>query len=187
MKPGLGEYMELKLKPVSADEKIMRELEERGLIMRLTPGGHAFEVRNGEAEGRDIYVSEEKYGAHKLISAVIDSPSFSAFGAHADNEEFILLGGVNERPLYLLISYLTADGLKRKTADNTVAASDFICLDCKFNDPYLSFFTMLKNVPHGEASAPGNGKPPSFYVTEPSKLGIDLIKLPRIIIELPKR
>jgi len=41
-----------------------------------------------------------------------------------------------------------------------------------YNDPYVSFFTMLADVPHGEASADAEGRPPSFYVTEPCDMGI---------------
>lgn len=42
----------------------------------------------------------------------------------------------------------------------------FLALRDRYNDPWVSFFVMLKHTPHGEAVAPGPGKPPSFYVTE---------------------
>jgi len=165
--------MELTLKPTAMTEEVMADLEARGLIIRLKPGAHTFPVEEGKGMGKDIYVSDAKYGPHKIISVVVNHTLFSAFGTHSDNEEFILLGGINERPLYLLVSYLSTAALEQKISDKTLSAEDFVCLHCKHNDPNLSFFTMLKDVPHGEAAGSGEGMPPSFYVTEPAD--IDMI------------
>ncbi len=44
----------------------------------------------------------------------------------------------------------------------------------RYNDPEVSFFTMLREVPHGEATAEVPGRPATFYVTEPRDMGTDL-------------
>jgi len=165
------------IKSVDMTEEIMDKLEQLNLIIRLTPKAHRFSVKEGAVEDRVIYNSDSKYGPHKLISVVIDRRSFSSFGAHADNEEFLLIGSNDDKPLYLLISYLKMDELKEKIESDTVTSDDFVCLRCKFNDPELSFFTMLKGVPHGEATCTGAEISPKFYVTEPADMGITLLDL----------
>jgi len=167
--------MNLNLKPVDMTEEVMADLEKRGLIIRLKPGAHAFPAPKGKSLVTNLYVSDAKYGPHKTISVVVDHNEFSAFGTHSDNEEFLLLGGINERPMYLLVSYITTEAIEQKIADKTISADDFVCLRCKHNDPYVSFFTMLKGVPHGEAAAEGEGSSPSFYVTEPADIDMNVI------------
>ena len=167
----------MRIKPIEMTKEIMERLEQINLIIRLTPDAHRFDLREGEAEGRKIYSSDIKNGSHKLISVVINSPDFFGFGTHSDNEEFLLLGSNDDKPLYLLISLLKADELEEKIGNGTLTQDDFVCLKCRFNDPELSFFTMLKGVPHGEATCSGDGAPPKFYVTEPDGLKIDPIDI----------
>lgn len=162
------------LNPVKMTPQIMQMLEDKKLIIRLCPSNHRCEVEKHGCVGTDIYISDEKLGAHKLISVVVDRIEFSAFGTHEDNEEFMLIGGENEKTMYLLIALCFKNELEEKIRTNTLSAEDFICLECKFNDPYVSFFTMLKDVPHGEATKDEDKLPASFYVTEPAKMGIDL-------------
>lgn len=157
--------------------ELMQELEDRGLILRMTPGRHRFEIPEGDGVGRDLYISRASAGPHKLISVAISRTQFSAFGFHEENEEFLLLGGEeNERPLLLLVALCDASVLRRKLAQGTADPQDFICLRCRFNDPQVSFFVMKKGVPHGEAAEHTNGLPSTFYVTESA--GIHLIPLP---------
>ena len=61
----------------------------------------------------------------------------------------------------------------RRTQAIERVADDFVCLRVKYNDPEVSFFVMLRDVPHGEAVADAPGRPASFYVTEPTDMGID--------------
>ena len=157
--------------------EIMDELEQKGLILRIAPHRHRVLVKEQEGLGEDLYVSDALSGPHKLTSVAISRTSFSAFGFHEENEEFILLGGGRqERPLLLLIALCSASVLRSKMAQGTIAPSDFICLRCRFNDPQISFFVMKKGVPHGEAAENTDGLPSTFYVTEPA--GIHLIQTP---------
>ena len=168
----------LSITPQRMTPEIMEQLEERGLIIRLTPSReeHRIDVKSGEGKGNYLYKSEKKYGSHSLMNATIDFENFINFGTHPDNEEFLLLGGINEKKMLLLIALIQKDKLSEKIASNTLTSDDFICLEAVFNDPNLSFFVMKKDVPHGECAS-GCGRPVTFYVTEGSELGLDRTNL----------
>ena len=163
---------EIGLIPVDMTPGVMQDLEDRGLIIRLAPNRHELSVEPGTARSESVYESSQAYGAHKLITVTVDRTSFSAFGTHPDNEEFLLIGDPATKPLYLAVSLCRRELLDRKIAAGEVSSSDFVCLRVKYNDPEVSFFTMLADVPHGEAAADVGGRPPSFYVTEPCSMGI---------------
>lgn len=163
----------IRVKPQLMCEENMAMLEEKGLIIRLTPGRHRFPMAKHDGGAQAIYVSDIARGAHKLCSIVIDRLDFSAFGTHPDNEEFLLIGGVDEKTMYILVALCKKDEYMKKLESHTLTADDFICLECVFNDPNLSFFTMLKDVPHGEASKDEDKPAATFYVTEPENIGLD--------------
>jgi hypothetical protein len=160
------------LKPVEMMPEVMQMLEERQLIIRLAPGRHELPAQPGDTLDRTIYKSDIKYGTHKLISVTVNRTAFAAFGTHEDNEEFLLIGDPNTKPLFLVIALHLEHELNQRIAQGTVCADDFVCLRVRYNDPEVSFFTMLKGVPHGEAIVEAPGKPPTFYVTEPADMGI---------------
>ena len=174
----------MKLKSVEMTKSIMEDLEARGLIIRLAPDSHRPDTKENASKGITIYASDPAFGGHKLISVVKGNDNLDGFGIHLDNEEFLLIGSNEDKPLYLLISYLNAKELSEKIENKTVHQDDFICLRCKFNDPEVSFFTMLKGVPHGEASVNGPGTPPKFYVTEPTELTIIPINLSELNVTI---
>jgi hypothetical protein len=157
---------ELNLKPVRPTVEIMKMLEDKGLIYRLCPDHDVFNPPLGDIAFKELYVSDSRFGPHKIIAVTINKQEFSAFGTHSENEEFLLIGNTCVKPLYLLIALMDKKELAKKIEENTLKADDFLLLDCIFNDPELSFFIMKKNVPHGEATTEGGGTPPSFYVTE---------------------
>lgn len=164
----------IRLRPVEMTPAVMQDLEDRGLIIRLCPNHHELPVRPGQTLGKSIYESAPAYGPHKLITVTVDRPNFAAFGAHPDNEEFLLIGDPDTKPLYLAVALYRREELDRRIAARRLGADDFVCLRVKYNDPEVSFFTMLADVPHGEAVANGAGRPASFYVTEPCDMGIEL-------------
>lgn len=160
------------------NNNIMSYLEEKGLIIRLLPSkeAHRLPVKKNEGKGGHLYKSDVIHGGHSLVNVAIDNNTFSSFGTHPDNEEFLLLGGINEKKLYLLIALLKNDEFQNKIDSGTLSSDDFVCLECVFNDPNLSFFVMLKDVPHGECAL-GEGRPTTFYVTEGSNLSLDIINM----------
>lgn len=162
------------LRPVEMTPDLMQSLEDRGLIIRLCPDHHALPVSRGQALAASVYESDAHHGPHKLIAVTVDRPTFAAFGTHPDNEEFLLIGDPATKPLYLVIALRRRPDLQRKIAERQLTADDFVCLRVKFNDAHVSFFTMLAEVPHGEAVADIDGRPASFYVTEPRDLETEL-------------
>ncbi len=155
----------------------MEFLEKKGLIIRLCPSHHRFEVERGCGIGKDLYQSSEGSGRHKLLYAGINRTAFDAFGMHDENEEILLLGGEGEKELYLLIGLSSWEEFQKKSRRGTLSEEDFICLRCKYNDPYVSFFTMCKGVLHGEAVGEGEGLPATFYVTEPTGIRLDVFPM----------
>ena len=81
--------------------EIMDFLEKKGLIIRMCPSHHRVDVEPGGGAGVTLYASTKNLG-HKLIAIAIDRECFSAFGYHDENEEVYLLGGENEKDMYML-------------------------------------------------------------------------------------
>lgn len=167
----------LNLKPKDMNSETMDKLERMGLIYRLCPGNDELTAEKGQTSWKTIYECDTRYGPHKLIAVTVNRERFEAFGSHPDNEDFLLIGDPDTKPMFLLIALSSRNELEKKIKNNTLKEDDFILLKVKYNDPEVSFFSMLKDIPHGEASAPGEGKPGSFYVTESRDLNTDLINL----------
>jgi hypothetical protein len=153
------------LKPVEMTPSIMSDLERRNLIMRLGPRRHELPAKFGETLDKSVYESKG-YGPHKLVTVTVNRVTLPEFGTHPDNEDFLLIGDPSCKPLYVVIALHRLDQLNQKIKQRTLSPDDFVCLHVKYNDAEVSFFTMLANVPHGEAVTKKEGRPPSFYVTE---------------------
>ncbi|MDR1508580.1 MAG: hypothetical protein LBS53_02970 [Synergistaceae bacterium] len=162
------------LSPVEMTGDVMEVLERRGLITRLCPNHDELAPPLGEIAVKTLYEPKEGYGAHKLISVTVNREEFAGFGVHPDNEEFWLIGDADTQPMYLAVSLLSAEELDSKIAGGSLESSDFITLRVKYNDPWVSFFVMHANVPHGEAIVNTGKRPPTFYVTESRDLPLPL-------------
>lgn len=160
----------INLQPVEMTVAVMQDLENRGLIIRLAPGSHQINAKEGETVCQTIYKTDIKYGSHKLMYIEVNRLDLPEFGTHPENEDFYMIGAPGMKPLYLVIALCLKEELDQKIQSHTLSSSDFITLRVKHNDAHVSFFTMLKNVPHGEAAGRGNGSPGSFYVTESTDL-----------------
>jgi hypothetical protein len=166
----LGLTERITLAPVEMTQDVMQDLEHRGLIIRLCPDHHVLPARPGESLAESIYESGASHGPHELITVTVNRSTLAAFGTHPDNEEFLLIGDPETKPLYLVVALHRKTELQRRIAERLLTASDFVCLRVKYNDAQVSFFTMLAEVAHGEAVGAGEGRPASFYVTEPRDL-----------------
>jgi len=168
--------MSIELAPREMTPELMIDLEKRDLIIRLCPGNHSSDPGWNESKSNDIYVSDSSSGPHKLIVATINTLTPDPyFGTHIGNEEFLMIGDPSTKPLYLIISLCKRAELIAKIETHSLTADDFIALHIKYNDPEVSFFTMLADVPHGEVTVAGSGRPASFYVTEGRDIKIDLV------------
>jgi hypothetical protein len=54
---------------------------------------------------------------------------------------------------------------------------DFIAIGLEFNNPSLSFFIMIKNTVHCEITDKSKGQHPVFFVTEPSRLKDNKVRM----------
>jgi hypothetical protein len=165
------------LKQVEMTPEIMSFLEQKDLIIRLFPNHHQLCVEVEETKDEAIYKSDIQYGSHMLITVTVNKTSLENFGWHEDNEEFLLIGDPKSSPMYLVIALCDQNALKRKITNQTLSADDFVALRVKFNDPNVSFFTMKKQIPHGELVKESTNNPPSFYVTEPTDMGMKRLDL----------
>lgn len=165
----------LRLTPVKATENIMQMLEDKGLILRLCPGHHRLEAKDGEISWKPIYEAAERFGPHKLITVTINTDIWFNFGYHEDNEEFLFIGEENTKPMYFVIGIILKDEMETKINEETLSEKDFIVLDMPYNNAQFSFLTLLKDVPHAELTHIGIGKPPSFYVTESKNMPTEKI------------
>jgi len=165
----------IELAPIDMTPGAMQELEERGLIIRLAPRRHELPAAPGETLWEPIYDSSDELGPHRLITVSVNKAVLDEFGTHADNEEFLLIGDSSMKPLYLVIALCSQEQLIDKIARRALSSDDFVCLRVTYNDPHASFFTMLAGVPHGEAVGSGEGRPATFYVSEPRDLDTDII------------
>lgn len=160
----------IQLEPIDFTSEVADNLEHSGLIIRLAPRRHELPAAPGELLWQPIYDSSEAFGPHRLITVSVNRMTLDDFGSHPDNEEFLLLGDDSMKPLYLVISRHRMQELNEIIARGELAADDFVCLRLRWNDPEVSFFTVLADVPHGEAVGSGEGRPATFYVTEPRDL-----------------
>jgi len=154
------------LKPVAATPEVMRDLEARGLIIRLAPGNHDLPAPAGICKDSAVYRADPAFGQHMLLAVTCNQPGLQRFGHHLEREEFLFIGDPAREPIYLTLFLGQHTELQAKVADGSLCAADFICLHIAWNDPECSFFTMLTGVPHGECVLRSTDNAPSFYVTE---------------------
>ncbi len=168
------------LRPVEATEKILARLEKKGLIRTLRPTLKILKLGSRKKGGVDtIYSSSPKFGSHKLICVTKEDTHKISLNFHPDNEEFILINNTSLRfkPLYIIIGLHKYKEFKIRARNKRLNKNDFIVLRLKYNNHKTCIFTMLKGTPHCEATLPGRGKSPIFFVTEPSRLGMTHLNL----------
>jgi hypothetical protein len=175
----------LKLKPVTATGRIFAELEKRKLIRRLKATPKVLGAKSRKGAVSTIYSSSASNGTHKLICVRVNSPVLK-LNFHPDNEEFIILKSTRARfkPLYIIIGLSKSAVLEAKAKRGKLNSDDFVALRLKYNDPSMSVFTMLKGTVHCEATSADKGIGPVFFVTEPSKLKMDRLRLQRCRLQI---
>ncbi|MGE5309195.1 MAG: hypothetical protein ACM3OC_08930 [Deltaproteobacteria bacterium] len=178
----------IRLTPRDADSRTLSLLEQRALIKTLAPTPKISRLPHGAAAADAVYSSAPRFGGHKLLCVRPDSDRVK-LNSHPDNEEFILIdpSGARGRPLYMLVGLSPHAVLEKKAQAGTLSEKDFVLLRMKFNDSRASVFTMLKDTVHCEIVFPGTGKAPVFFVTEPARLPMDLLRLPGYSFQLSQR
>jgi len=169
----MNELIDIRVCEMTA--RVMKMLERRGIIFLLSPDHYDLQPPEGEVGIKTVYESDIKFGSHMLISATINRTEFSAFGTHPDNEEVLLIGDPGTKPCYFLFALSDKWDIENKVKNGALSEKNFIAVKAKFNDPYVSFFTILKHNPHGEVTITGPGEPPSFYVIEQTNLPLEIL------------
>lgn len=162
---------EIKLKPVRASLDLFEDFEKRKLIKLLRPPKNIVETKTKTGAVSRFYTSRAEFGTHTLM-CVGKRTTDIRLSWHEDNEDFLLINPLNMKfkSLYLIISTLKKNDFLKKINSGRLTEKDLAAVELEFNNPVLSFFTMLKNTVHCEVTDTKNGQHPVFFVTEPSKL-----------------
>lgn len=178
------EKLHIQLKAELVTVELLSKLDEMKLIKVFHPTAKTLSAPAGENIAEELYVSEERFGPHKLIAVGINKDKVR-LGVHPDNEEFLIpLHGTDVKPVYLLICHLKEKELREKDKAGMLDASDFTCLDMYTAPRGAEMFTMLKDTIHCELTVPGEGKLGCFYVTEPRDLTVEWVDLDNSFIEV---
>ncbi|MGE5587888.1 MAG: hypothetical protein ACM3ZO_06705 [Clostridia bacterium] len=165
------------LRPVPWSADILQNLEARGLIKLFRPTEKILKAPVGQNVVDPLYVSDERYGPHKLIAVGINMDRVR-LGVHPDNEEIFLPNLLSEtKPCYYVVCLLSEDELRKKDSQGLLAADDFVCVKMLPARRGAEAFTVLAGTVHCEVAAPGEGRVPYIFVTEPRDLPITWIDL----------
>lgn len=162
--------MEIKIKPIPSSELIFMRLEEKGVITRICPGHDPISVPMGDADYKEVYHTDIKFGSHKLISVTVNSKQPSKFVYHSAKEDFLLIDYEHTEKLILTVALYKEDIINEKIRNKTISEDDFMAIICEKNHPFFSFFTMNPGFAHTETCHIEGNNPPSFYVTEPHNI-----------------
>lgn len=168
--------IDIRLKPRILNEKVMKKLENLKILRRLAITKTAQAAATGEVVDDKIYVANSKWGSHMLLCCGCNKTKVE-LATHPDNEEVILVSKGRHKSIFIVVAIAKRQELDELIKKRKLSEKNFLALKMVYNDPNLSFFTMLANTPHCEVTSPGAGNPPCFYVTESSELPLNLIDL----------
>lgn len=162
---------EIILKPVKASTKLFNKLEKLNLIKTMTPPKEIINTRTKTGAVSTFYKTQDVFGTHTLL-CVGKRTTDIGFSYHDDNEDLILINPLNLKfkKMYLVVSYLKKDEFLKKYNDEKITNKDLLAIELEFNNPKLSFFTVLKQTVHCEVTQDKKGQHPIFFVAEPSML-----------------
>ncbi|MBQ1610184.1 MAG: hypothetical protein II090_04570 [Elusimicrobia bacterium] len=169
--------MQITLKPVKSSTKVFKYLEKKGLISVLKPTDKALKTRTKTGTVDILYTSNKRFGSHRLM-CIGKRTKKVQLCYHFDNEDFIFInpGNIDYQKLYLIFALDKIDVFSKKLSKNLLSSKDFVAVEIVYNDPSLSFFTMLKKTVHCEVVKDEDKQHPVFFVTESSDLKNNKIK-----------
>ena len=169
--------MQITLKPVKSSAKVFKYLEKKGLISVLKPTDKALKTRTKTGTVDILYTSNKRFGSHRLM-CIGKRTKKVQLCYHFDNEDFIFInpGNIDYQKLYLIFALDKIDAFSKKLSKNLLSSKDFVAVEIVYNDPNLSFFTMLKKTVHCEVVKDEDKQHPVFFVTESSDLKNNKIK-----------
>ena len=158
--------MQIILKPVKSSIKVFNYLEKKGLISVLKPTNKAIKTKTRTGIVDILYTSNKKFGSHRLM----------CIGKRTKNVDY--------QKLYLVFALDKIDVFSKKLSKNLLNEKDFIAVEVVYNDPHLSFFTVLKKTVHCEVVKDEDKQHPVFFVTESSDLKNNKIKHKDLTVEV---
>ncbi len=163
--------IDIALTPKKASSILMSDLEKRKLIKLIYPPRAAIETKTKTGTVSRFYTSNIKFGTHTLLCIGKRSTNIK-LSWHEDNEDFLLINPLNVKfkKLYLIVALLKQKEFVKKFSAGKITQKDLTAVELEFNNPKLSFFTMLKNTVHCEVTENADGQHPVFFVSEPSNL-----------------
>ena len=169
--------MQITIKPIKSSVKVFNFLKKKGLISVLKPTNKAIKTRTKTGTVDILYTSNKRFGSHRLM-CIGKRTKKVQLCYHLDNEDFIFIkpGNIAYQKLYLVFALDKIDIFARKLSKNILSNKDFIAVEVVYNDPNLSFFTMLKKTVHCEVVKEEDKPHPVFFVAESSKLKNNKIK-----------
>ncbi len=170
--------MQINLKPVKACVKTFDLLEKKGLISTFKPTDKAAKTRTKTGAVDILYTSNRKFGAHRLMCIGKRNKTVQLC-YHIDNEDLLFINPLNTdyQKLYLIFAWDKIDVFSKKFLKNVLTKKDFLAVEIVYNDPKLSFFTVLKRTVHCEVVKDEPEKQhPVFFVSESAELKNNKIK-----------
>ena len=169
--------MQIKLKSVKASTKIFKKIKKKGLISVLKPTDKALKTRTKTGTVDILYTSNKRFGSHRLM-CIGKRTKKVQLCYHFDNEDFIFINpsNIDYQKLYLVFALDKIDVFNKKLSGNLLENKDFIAIEIVYNDPKLSFFTMLKKTVHCEVVKDEDKQHPIFFVAESANLKNNKIK-----------
>jgi hypothetical protein len=163
--------------PKKSNLRLFKYLEKLKLIKLFIPTLKTINTKTKTGAVSKFYSSDSKFGTHSLI-CVGKRTKDIIFSYHDDNEDFLLLNPLSLEfdKLFLIVSTLKKNKFLNKFHNGDLTNKDLIAIELEFNNPALSFFTMLKHTIHCEITENKNGQHPVFFVTESSKLKNNKLK-----------
>lgn len=169
--------MHIELKPVKASIKVFNYLEKKGLISVLRPTYKAIKTRTNTGTVDILYTSNKNFGSHRLM-CIGKRTKKVQLSYHLDNEDLLFINSlsIDYQKLYLVFALDKIDTFSKKLFKNALSSKDFIAIEIVYNNPQLSFFTVLKKTVHCEVVKDEDKQHPVFFVAESSNLKNNKIK-----------
>ncbi|MDR3112215.1 MAG: hypothetical protein LBU55_03480 [Elusimicrobiota bacterium] len=163
---------QITLKTHKVTPQLFSHLEKLKLIKLWIPHARVLNSKTKTGAVSKLYSSNPKFGTHALM-CVGKRTKHIHLSYHDDNEDFMILNPlkIKYNKLFLIVAFDKKHKFLKKFLNGKIAREDLIAIELKFNDPLLSFFTMLKGTIHCEVTEnKENGNHPVFFVSEPSHL-----------------
>ena len=169
--------MQITLKPVKSSTKIFSYLEKKGLISILKPTDKAIKTKTRTGTVDVLYTSNKNFGPHRLM-CIGKRTKKVQLCYHLDNEDFLFINPakIDYQKLYLVFALDKIETFNKKLSKNSLSNKDFVAVEIVYNDPKLSFFTLLKRTVHCEVVEDEDKQHPVFFVAESSNLKNNKIK-----------